>query len=59
MAGRVLAGDVFQTGSVEECCALLQVLRGSGQGLKPRTDWEKQHAPWTFVVQPIGHVRPA
>lgn len=52
LADQVLAGEVVQTGSVGECCALLKVLGARGYELKRRTINEQQTAPWLLLVTP-------
>lgn len=51
MADRALAGDVVQTASVEEFCALIEELARRGHPLKRRTEWEQKAAPFTFLVE--------
>jgi hypothetical protein len=57
LADRALAGETVDTASVEECAALLRVLRERGYGLKRRTEQEQKAAPWRFVVE-LKEVRP-
>lgn len=52
LADRAIVGDVVQSGSLMEFCALLAVLQARGYELKRRTEWEQRAAPWLFLVVP-------
>lgn len=59
IADHVLAGDVYQAGSVNECAALLAVLRERGYIPKHRTAQEVNAAPWLFIVVKEATIEPA
>lgn len=57
LADRVQAGDVVQTSSIEEFCALLDELKRRGYVLNSRSEAAKERTPFTFEVVRLENAR--